>query len=242
VPPLSLARQELFAQNVAAGLSATRAYQDAGYRPSRKNASALLQKHDVSGRVSEILEERSEIHRVGVAQAIQAHQVTVETILAALSRSLEGAETDKDWRAAVAAAMAQARVTGNIAPERHLVKTLGPGDLNDEELEARIEALQGTVRAAQEDLIARIGASADELTVRQLWEAEDAENGIVRSDAAIDITPADEQPGTRHMPPLGSRGVRVPDYRRLPAPAKVLTKGEAERLARRPNAGKGVAR
>ena len=79
MPPLRLARQERFAQGVASGLSATEAYQQAGYKPSRTNASTLLQKQDISERVAEILAERSAIHSAGVAQAIQAKRVTVES-------------------------------------------------------------------------------------------------------------------------------------------------------------------
>jgi hypothetical protein len=43
-----------------------------------------------------------------------------------------------------------------------------------------------------------------------------------------------EEERSRHMPPLGSRGVRAPDWRRQPKVEKPLTRGEAERLARKP--------
>jgi hypothetical protein len=234
VPPLPNARTELFSQGIAAGKSATQAYSDAGYKPSRSNAAMLLRKQNISDRVAEIIREKAEIHRQGVAQAIQATQVTVETILASLTRALEGAESEKDWRTAVAAAMAQARVTGNIAPERHLVKNVGPSpsELSDEELAERVGMLQARIRAEQEEFCERLGVSPNEITLAILWELEDSERGVARADEALDVTPEDEPRGTRHMPPgVIPKGIRAPEYVR---PKPQMTRGEADRLARKP--------
>jgi hypothetical protein len=100
MPPLRLARQERFAQGVASGLSAT-AYQQAGYKPSRTNASTLLQKQDISERVAEILAERSAIHSAGVAQAIQAKPGHSRKHPRRSRSTLAGAEGDEDWKAMV---------------------------------------------------------------------------------------------------------------------------------------------
>jgi hypothetical protein len=47
VPILKNERHELFAQKLAEGKTATEAYQLAGFRPSRKNASRLRAKEDI---------------------------------------------------------------------------------------------------------------------------------------------------------------------------------------------------
>jgi hypothetical protein len=49
------ARQERYAQEIAKGKSQTEAYEAAGYRPSRSNASALRANKNVSDRVATLL-------------------------------------------------------------------------------------------------------------------------------------------------------------------------------------------
>lgn len=60
MPVLSNARHERFAQGIAAGKTADQAYQDAGYKPSRQNASTLRTNQTVSDRVAE-LQERAAV-------------------------------------------------------------------------------------------------------------------------------------------------------------------------------------
>ena len=220
MPPLRLARQERFAQGVASGLSATEAYQQAGYKPSRTNASTLLQKQDVSERVAEILAERSAIHSAGVAQAIQAKQVTVESILDDLARALAGAEGDKDWKAMVSAALGQARVTGLMAPEKHLVKAqheFAPSEMSDVEL-------YESLRSMRESRAAAFGVDPSTITLQEFWDLEDEMH-----EARMSAEEEDEPSGSRHMAPIGSRGIRAPEYR---PPKRELTRGEAEKLRR----------
>lgn len=54
MPPLSNARHERFAQELAKGKSATEAYVDAGYEESRSAASRLSANVNVQSRVSEL--------------------------------------------------------------------------------------------------------------------------------------------------------------------------------------------
>lgn len=52
--PLPNARQERFAQSLAAGMTATDAYIDAGYKPSRAHASRLATNGSIVARVAEL--------------------------------------------------------------------------------------------------------------------------------------------------------------------------------------------
>ena len=57
MPVLSNAKHELFCQHLALGKTASEAYELAGYKPSRSNASVLRTKQSVSDRLSEILQQ-----------------------------------------------------------------------------------------------------------------------------------------------------------------------------------------
>lgn len=57
MPILSNQRHELFAQGLAAGKTADQAYQEAGYRANRGNATTLKANKSISNRVAEILEQ-----------------------------------------------------------------------------------------------------------------------------------------------------------------------------------------
>lgn len=54
MPMLSDHRRERFAQALAQGLSATDAYEAAGYRKHRQNASRLMANDDIQDRVAEL--------------------------------------------------------------------------------------------------------------------------------------------------------------------------------------------
>ena len=57
MPVLSNAKHELFCQHLALGKTASEAYELAGYKPSRSNASVLRAKQNISDRLAEILQE-----------------------------------------------------------------------------------------------------------------------------------------------------------------------------------------
>ena len=56
MPALTNAKHERFAQELAKGKTADDAYVEAGYKPSRANASTLRTKQNISARVAELLE------------------------------------------------------------------------------------------------------------------------------------------------------------------------------------------
>jgi phage terminase small subunit len=75
MPVLKNARHERFAQNVVKGLSATEAYEKAGYKPSEAHASRLAGNGKVRARVAELM-----------APAVEATEATVERVLRELTR------------------------------------------------------------------------------------------------------------------------------------------------------------
>ena len=221
MPPLTNHRHELFAQGLAQGRSASEAYRNAGYRPNDGNACTLKGDQRISKRVEEIVQENANIHREGVAKAIEAKKITVESILDDLARALAGAEGDKDWKAMVSAALGQARVTGLMAPEKHLVKAqheFAPSEMSDVEL-------YESLRSMRESRAAALGVDPSTITLQEFWDLEDEMH-----EAHMSAEEEDEPSGSRHMAPIGSRGIRAPEYR---PPKRGLTRAEANKLYRR---------
>ncbi len=72
---LKNARHEKFAQNLARGMSATKAYSNVGYKPSEAHASRLAGNGKVQTRVAELM-----------APAIEATEATVERVLKEMVR------------------------------------------------------------------------------------------------------------------------------------------------------------
>lgn len=60
MPPLSNPKHERFAQELAKGATAEKAYEAAGYKPARQNAHRLITNDDIAFRVRE-LQERAAI-------------------------------------------------------------------------------------------------------------------------------------------------------------------------------------
>jgi phage terminase small subunit len=69
--PLKNARWERFAQGLAKGLTGDEAYEKAGYKRSRKNASRLRTNEDIKTRVAVILSKASEIAEITIADVIK---------------------------------------------------------------------------------------------------------------------------------------------------------------------------
>jgi hypothetical protein len=57
MPPLPKQREELFAQHCASGLTNSEAYENAGYKPHRGNASVLRAKQHISDRITELQQQ-----------------------------------------------------------------------------------------------------------------------------------------------------------------------------------------
>lgn len=75
MPVLKNPKHELFAQEIAKGVTLESAYASAGYSPSRKNAQRLRTNEGVSRRIEEIL-----------SRAAQKAGVTVERVMAELAK------------------------------------------------------------------------------------------------------------------------------------------------------------
>jgi len=127
MPVLSNAKHELFCQHLALGKTASEAYELAGYKPSRSNASVLRAKHSVSDRLSEILQQSER-------KVVQQIEYTRDSILAELEEARQMALELKNPSAAWQSAMAKAKILGLIIDRRE-VSDVSPFDgLTDEEL------------------------------------------------------------------------------------------------------------
>lgn len=86
MPVLSNAKHERFAQGLATGLSASEAYEEAGFKPSRSNASVLKSQQNIVDRVDELLERRETVERRALEKAIETLALTKERVLAELAK------------------------------------------------------------------------------------------------------------------------------------------------------------
>lgn len=107
MPALSNQRYERFAQELAKGKTTEEAYQAAGYKPNRGNASTLKANQVVADRVAEI-QERA---------AIRA-EITVADIARQLDEDRQFARQANSASAAVAATMGKAKVLGLIVDKQ----------------------------------------------------------------------------------------------------------------------------
>jgi phage terminase small subunit len=115
---LANSKHERFAQELAKGKSATEAYELAGYRPNRGNATTLKQQESISKRVCEILEGMHEGHKEAVMQAIESTEVTPESLVRELEEARAVAKDQKQGAAMTAATIGKARILGLIIEKR----------------------------------------------------------------------------------------------------------------------------
>ena len=127
MPVLSNAKHELFCQHLALGKTASEAYELAGYKPSRSNASVLRAKQNVSDRLSEILQQSEK-------KVVQQIEYTRDSILAELEEARRLAIEWKQSSGAWQAAMAKAKILGLIIDRREVGETGAFDELTDEEL------------------------------------------------------------------------------------------------------------
>ena len=81
MPILSNPRHERFAQELANGVSATEAYERAGFARNRVSAHRLKQKPNIRERVSELLKQREHINVQATAKAIEKTALTREWVI-----------------------------------------------------------------------------------------------------------------------------------------------------------------
>lgn len=86
MPVLKNARHERFAQELARGKTASDAYVEAGFRPSRHNASRLQHAEHIVQRRDEILAAREAVEARGLERAIERTAITKERVLTELAK------------------------------------------------------------------------------------------------------------------------------------------------------------
>jgi len=132
MPPLTNARHERFAQELAKGKSQAEAYEAAGYEPSEPNASRLTRNDKVSARLAELKTAAAE--RTVFTLADMAGQLDEDRTFA---RGLNAAS------AAVQASMGKAKVLGLIVDKaEHTGKDGGPIEVVSDHDLAKLIAYQ----------------------------------------------------------------------------------------------------
>lgn len=115
MPPLSNTRRERFAQALALGQTQAEAYEHAGYKPNRHNASTLAKTKPVQNRVAEVLEETRSAREEIAAEAQSALVITEEWILNTLWQNVIDARAAGDYAPANVALIALGKA---MAPHR----------------------------------------------------------------------------------------------------------------------------
>jgi phage terminase small subunit len=152
MPALPNPRWERFAQELANGQPATRAYVLAGYRSNSGNAATLKAQQSVSKRVKELLAHREEIEAKGIARAIEQRGITRGDVLAMLIEDRRLAREQGQIGAAVRAAELLGKELGMFIDRKHL----------DVSVEQRIAAMTDEQRLEEAGkLVDRIRARLD---------------------------------------------------------------------------------
>jgi phage terminase small subunit len=94
MPILSNPRHERFAQELANGVSATEAYERAGFTRNRVSAHRLKQKPNIGERVGDLLKQREHINVQATAKAIEKAALTKEWVIARLMSYAKCADKD----------------------------------------------------------------------------------------------------------------------------------------------------
>lgn len=119
MPPLSNPRHERFAKGLFEGETADAAYEAAGFKANRGNASRLKANESILTRLSELQSE-----------AAKSAEVTVESLLAELEHARSRADGLDQLSAAVKAISEKAKISGLLVQR---VEVGGPGDFSEAE-------------------------------------------------------------------------------------------------------------
>jgi hypothetical protein len=113
MPVLKNTRHEAFAQALARGEPAVKAYVEAGYKPNTGNPSVLKRDQRVSKRVDELQEAQLAIHQQAAAEAAANAKVTIESLIAEAEAARVKAMAEKGGAAAaVSATTVKAKLAG----------------------------------------------------------------------------------------------------------------------------------
>lgn len=86
MPALKNPRHEKFAQGLAKGKTQDDAYEQAGFKPNRGNASTLNQNQSISNRVAELIALSERIDSEATQKAMERLSITKERIAAELAK------------------------------------------------------------------------------------------------------------------------------------------------------------
>ena len=109
MPPLENQRHELFCQAIAKGETTSKAYEIAGFRPSRSNAARLRAEERIGQRVLEI-------QTAGAKSA----KITVASLLDELEHARQRADSLGQLSASVRAISEKARLAGLVVEKQQI--------------------------------------------------------------------------------------------------------------------------
>jgi hypothetical protein len=132
MPLLDNPKHEIYAQELAKGTTATRAYVRAGYRESRPAASRLSTNVNIQGRVAEL-------------QAVTAEraEITIESLLREAEKIWLAAMASGQCSAAVSALILKAKLAGLWGKKRDNTNKNSARELTDGEIATRLAELRG---------------------------------------------------------------------------------------------------
>lgn len=125
MPVLRNARHEKFAQALAKGKTATDAYEEAGYKPDRKNAARLTTNDDIAARVTELQ-----------SKTVKKVEITVDSLALELEEARAMALKEKQSSAAVSATMGKAKLFGLGSENRKISGTIQVITITAKQLDA----------------------------------------------------------------------------------------------------------
>jgi hypothetical protein len=209
MPPLTNPKWEQFCQGVASGLSAAKSYEQAGFKPSRQNAHALLQKQDISLRISQISVEKQHIHSTAVAQAVERTAVTVESLIGHADEIRQLAIKDGQYGPAVTALKEVGILSGKRVERRDLAvqQVDDLSNLSDQQLKDRIAETKLALAEATLEIAEDLNLDPDRITLRKYIEA--VREWFEAGGAFVpDLTPPPAEVRHQHMRPLPPRPTR----------------------------------
>ncbi len=149
--PLNNARQEVFAQNLAKGMSATQAYTEAGYKPSDPHASRLASNGKVQDRIAWLqgqVAEKMVANRAWVmARLVDNVKNSQETMPDGAFRAPQTAKVSLELIGKELNMFKEVKLIGlanvNDMTEPQLIAFLGLEGLPEEEIADRLRAFLG---------------------------------------------------------------------------------------------------
>ena len=139
MPVLKNARHERFAQDLAKGMSATEAYEKAGYKPSGPNAGRLTKRDEIVKRRAE-LQGSTARQITDVRDAARQHTLAAVQTLASVMEDLEAPHSARVAAANSLLDRGHGKATQHIAAEASVYDSL-----SFEEKEALLAIINGLI-------------------------------------------------------------------------------------------------